>query len=209
VVADVKTAGLASTPELAIYVPYRQSGLIGGDGAGFLIRTALPLPSVAAEIRRQMAQVDPQQPVTKIEMFESRLNESVAGPRLAAALLGGFAVLALLLAATGLYSVMFVLVRSRFREIGIRLAMGGRPRDMVWLTLGHSLRVMAAGLAVGIVGAVWLGRSLKSMWYGVSAVDPLTLTAASILLILAGLAATGFPARQASRIDPMEVLRDD
>jgi predicted permease len=209
VVADVKTAGLASTPELAIYVPYRQSGLIGGGGAGFLIRTALPLASVAPEIRRQVALVGPQQPVTSIQMFETRLNESVAGPRLAAFLLGGFAALALLLAAAGLYSVMFVLVRSRFREIGIRLAMGGRPRDMVWLTLGHSLRVMAAGLAVGSVGAVWLSRSLKSMWYGVSALDPATLAASSILLILAGLAASGFPARQASRIDPMEVLRGD
>lgn len=208
VVADIKTAGLASPAEPAVYVPYRQSGFVGGDGVGFLVRTAaLDAALLAPEIRRQVALADPQQPVIRIEMLEHRLTESVARPRLAAILLGCFAVLGLALAALGLHSVMFALVRSRTREIGVRLALGGQPREMVWLILGHSLRVMAIGLIVGICVALWLSRIIESMWYGVSGTDPVTFAGSAALLVVTGLVASFLPARQASRVDPMETLR--
>jgi len=131
VVADAHTAGMAKPIESAFFIPYTQSGSAGGGGdMGFLLRTGLDAGSIAPAIRKAIAEVDPRQPVARIEPFEQRLNDSVSQPRLAAVLLGIFAALGLVLAAAGLYSVMFVLVRSRFREIGIRLALGGQPRDM-------------------------------------------------------------------------------
>jgi predicted permease len=209
VVADIKTAGLASPAEPAIYVPYRQSGFVGGDGVGFLVRSAaLDAASLAPEIRKQVAHADPQQPVIQIEMLDQRLTQSVARPRLAAILLGCFAALGLAVAALGLHSVMFAMVRSRAREIGVRLAIGGEPRDMMWLILWHSVRVMAAGLIVGIGCALWLSRVIESMWYGVSGADPVTFAGAAVVLVVAGLAASLLPAHQASRVDPMETLRN-
>ena len=207
VVADVKMAGLAVSTEPGIFVPYRQSGFIGGESAGLVLRTSSGASAVAAEIRQEVAQVDPQQPVLKIETLDQRLDDAAAQPRLAAVLLAGFGVMGLLLAALGLHSVMFVLVRSRFREIGIRLALGGQPHEVVSLILRHSLRVISAGIAAGILGAVMLSRAVHSLWWGVSAADPLTLGGATVLLLATGLAASAFPARQASRVDPAEVLR--
>lgn len=209
VVADVKTAGLANSAEPCIFVPYRQSGFVGGEGAGFVIRTTLDAASLAPELRKRVAQVDPQVPMINIQMLEQRLNESVARPRLAAVMLGGFAALGLVLAAIGLHSVMFVLVRSRFREIGIRLALGGQPRDVVWMILGHSLRVQSVGLMIGVCCAVWVSRALRGLWYGIAPADPITLAVASALLVSVGLAASCLPARQASRIDPMKTLRSE
>jgi putative ABC transport system permease protein len=87
--------------------------------------------------------------------------------------------------------------------------MGGQPRDMVWLVLSHVLLVMAIGLTIGITCALWLTRVLESLWYGVSGADALTFAGLAVLLLLTGFAASLFPARQASRIDPMEVLRND
>jgi len=206
VVADVKTAGLANPAEPGIFVPYRQSGFVGG---GFVVRTSAGIASLAAEIRKQVAQVDPQQPVIDIETLDRRLDEAAARPRLAAVLLGCFGAIGLLLAALGLHSVMFVLVRSRFREIGIRLALGGQPREIVWLILGQSVRVMAVGVVAGILCAIALSRVLDSLWWGVSAADPLTFAVSTVLLVLTGLVASFLPARQASRFDPSEVLRSE
>jgi putative ABC transport system permease protein len=205
VVADVKMGGLDSAAEPGIFVPYRQSGFMGD--AGLAIRTSLPLAPLAAEIRKQVAQVDSQQPVRVIETLDQRLDDAVTQPRLAAVLLGLFGLIGLLLAALGLYSVMYVLVRSHFREIGIRMALGGQSRDVVFMILGHSLRVMSVGLVAGILCAIVLSRVAHSMWWGVSAADPVTFLGSTVLLMLAGLAASALPARQASRVDPAEVLR--
>ena len=209
VVSNVSTAGLGKPAELAYFVPHRQAGLVGGEGAGFLVRGAIDTSSLASFIRKVVAELDPQQPLARIEMLEQRLNDSVRRPRLAAALLALFAALGLLLAATGLHSVMFVLVQSRFREIGVRLALGGRPRDIIMMILRSSLRVMLAGLLAGVCLAISLTQLLQSMWYGVSPTDPFTLAGSAAVLVLAGLAAVSQPAWQASRVDPMDVLRNE
>jgi len=205
VIADVKMGGLGATAEPGIFVPYRQSGFVGD--AGLVLRTSLPLAPLAAEIRKQVAQVNSQQPVRVIETLDQRLDDAAAQPRLAAVLLGVFGLIGLLLAALGLYSVMFVLVRSRFREIGIRMALGGQPRDVVSMILGHSLRVMSVGVVAGILCAIVLSRVVHTMWWGVSAADPATFLGSTVVLMLAGLAASALPARQASHVDPAEVLR--
>jgi putative ABC transport system permease protein len=206
VVADVKTAGLASSPESVIYFPYSQVGAMDSD-VGVLLRTAFNPAYVAPELRRRVAQLDLQQPITDIQTMDRRLNESAARPRLATVLLGFFAALGLVLATVGLYGVMSLLVRGKFRDIGIRLAIGAQPRDVLRMVLMQSLQIIAMGVAGGICCALFLTRLMQSLLYEVSSSDPLTLGIVIAFLALVGVGASYLPARQASRIDPMTTLR--
>ena len=127
IVADVKTAGLQAPVEPALYLPFAQTGAMGGGGIGILIRGPLPAEILAGELRTRVAELDSTAAVVDIQTMHHRLTESAARPRLAALLLGCFAVLGLVLASVGLYGVMAYLVRSRSREIGIRLAIAVSP----------------------------------------------------------------------------------
>jgi putative ABC transport system permease protein len=122
-------------------------------------------------------------------------------------LLGCFAALGLMLATVGLYGIMSFRVRWKFREIGIRLAIGAQPSDVRRMILMQSLKVILAGVAVGVLGALALNRLIGSLLYGVSPTDPLTFAFAIGILVLVGLAASLLPARQASKIDPILTLR--
>jgi putative ABC transport system permease protein len=201
IVRDVKTAGLASAPEPVMYFPYRQTEAIGlGEDVDILVRTALNPLAIAPELRKLA-------PLSEMRTLDQRLTESVARPRLATVLLGCFAALGLMLATVGLYGVMSFRVRWKFREIGIRLAIGAQPSDVRRMILMQSLKVILAGVAVGMLGALALNRLIGSLLYGVSPTDPLTFVCAIGILILVGLAASLHPARQASKIDPMLSLR--
>jgi ABC-type antimicrobial peptide transport system permease subunit len=123
------------------------------------------------------------------------------------ALLGGFAALALVLATVGIYSVVAYLVGQRTNELGIRLALGAHPRDVLRLVTWDGLRPVAVGLVVGLAGVFGVGRVLSSLLYGVSAVDPATLALAALTLGVVALAACVIPARRAARIDPAIALR--
>ena len=202
-VADVKTAGLAAAPEPVIYFPYQQAA----PDPVLVIRTALDPAVVAPELRKRVAQLDPLLAVASVETMEQHLTESVARPRLATILLSSFAGLGLLVAAVGLYGVMSFLVRWRLREIGIRLAIGAQPGDVMSMVLIRSLRVVLVGAAVGMGCAVWLNRLIEGLLYGVSPADPLTFGGAAAFLCLVGLAASYIPARQAARVDPVATLR--
>ncbi len=206
IVADVKTAGLATPPESVIYFPYPQVGAMDND-VGLLTSTSFSPAYMESELRRRIAQLDSQQPITNMQTMDRRLNESAAKPRLATVLLGCFAALGLVLATVGLYGVMSLLVRGRFREIGIRLAIGARPRDVLRMVLSQSLQIILMGVAGGVCCALLLTRLIQSLLYNVSASDPLTLGAVIAFLSLVGVAASYLPARQASRIDPMTSLR--
>ena len=208
VVQDVKNAGLAASPEPTIYFPYRQTGGLGDD-EWILIRTPLNPIALESDLRKRIAQLDPQQPVGEMQTLEHRLNESASRPRLAAVLLECFAALGLVLATVGLYGVMSFLVRWRFSEIGIRLAIGAQPRDVVGMILIQGLKVIFAGIAVGICCALFSNRLIQSFLYGVSAVDPLTFSLTVGFLAFVGLVACYIPARQASKIDPMTTLRSE
>ncbi len=208
IVADVKTAGLVSPPESVIYFPYSQVGTMDTD-VGVLLRTAFNPAYIEPQLRRNIAQLDLQQPVTDMQTMDQRLNESVAKPRLATVLLGCFAGLGLLLATTGLYGVMSLLVRGRFRDIGIRLAVGARPHDVLRMILIQSVRILLAGIVGGMCCALVLTRLMQTLLYKVSAFDPFTIGAVTTLLILVAMAASYFPARRASRIDPMTTLRTE
>jgi ABC-type antimicrobial peptide transport system permease subunit len=139
--------------------------------------------------------------------MEQVVSGSVAETRFQSFLLGLFAGLAVLLAAVGLYSVIARAVGERTREIGIRMALGARAGDVIHLVLGRGLRPALFGVAIGLVAAIGLMRLMRSLLYGVSAHDPLTLTAISLLLILMALLACLIPARRAARVDPAVALR--
>lgn len=206
VVADVKTGGLMSAPESVIYFPYSQVGTMNKD-VGILVRTVVSPTYIEPELRRQIARLDLRQPIIAMQTMNQRLNESVAKPRLAAVLLGFFAALGLTLATVGLYGVMSLLVGGRFRDIGVRLALGARPYDILCMVLLQSIQIIVLGVAVGICCALFVTRLMRSLLYGVSASDPLVFSAVTAVLVLVALIASYFPARRASQIDPMATLR--
>jgi putative ABC transport system permease protein len=126
-----------------------------------------------------------------------------------AALLAVFALLALTLASVGIYGVLAFSVSQRTSEFGIRLALGARPSDVLWLVLGQTLALVAAGATIGITGGLIVMRMVTSLLYGVSVADPVTFVGMPLLLLLVGLMASYLPARRATKIDPLQALRHD
>jgi putative ABC transport system permease protein len=135
------------------------------------------------------------------------VSGSVAQPRFASQILGVFAVLALVLAAVGLYGLIAYTVTQRTHEIGIRMALGAAPRDVLKLVLGQGLKLALAGAAIGIAGAFALTRLMQGLLFQVSATDPVTFIAVTALLTIVALVASYLPARRAMRVDPMIALR--
>jgi ABC-type antimicrobial peptide transport system permease subunit len=207
-VGDVKTAGLTAAPEAVIYFPYRQVGAMS-NAVDVILRSGLGPVTLAPGLRKAAARLDPQQPIGEMSTMDHRLTESASRPRLAAVLLGSFAALGLILATVGLYGVMSFLVRWRFREIGIRLALGARPSDVVRMILTHSFKVILGGVVVGACCSLWLNRLIQTLLYGVSSADPLTFVVATGFLCLVGLSASYLPAYEASGIDPVTTLRSE
>jgi putative ABC transport system permease protein len=154
-----------------------------------------------------VAAVDPALPVYDVMTLEERVASAVARPRFNAALLTAFAGAALLLAAIGVYGVLSYSVSSRMREIGVRLALGADANRVVGLVLGEGLRLAAVGASIGLVAALAIARLLRGMLVGVAAPDPLMFLAASALMLIVAGAAALVPARRASAVDPIVVLR--
>jgi predicted permease len=165
--------------------------------------------SSGADLRRAIAGIDETAAVGEVETMDTRLGRILAYPRFRAVLLGAFAMFAVLLAAIGLYGVLGQFVVQRTQEIGVRMAMGARPADVLRLIARQAGAPLAAGLALGLVGASVLTRSLASVLYGVQAGDPATFAAVSLTLIAAAALAAFFPARRAARVDPMTALRNE
>jgi putative ABC transport system permease protein len=152
-------------------------------------------------------EVDPEQPVSDITTLAQIREESLAPARVTSILLMGFAGLALLLAATGLFGVISFLVNQRMREIGIRLALGAQKSTVLALILGNAFRVVAIGLVLGIVGALIATRAINQFLFGVSPTDWATFVCVSILLFMTAVIASYLPARRASEVDPAVTLR--
>jgi ABC-type antimicrobial peptide transport system permease subunit len=151
--------------------------------------------------------IDANQPIYDIKTMDERLARSLEARRFAATLLGVFAGLALLLAAIGLYGVIAYLVAQRSHEIGIRVALGASRADVLKLVLKQAIQLALLGVGVGLAAAFALTRLMASLLYGVSATDPLTFAAISVILTAVALTASYVPARRATRIDPMAALR--
>jgi predicted permease len=206
VAADVRYGGLDRAAVPLVYVPYAQ----GAEGATTMFLTVRtggdPLALVGA-IRGRVAEVDPDQPIAAIATMESRLDSSVLRPRLLTTLLGAFAALAALMAAVGIYGVVWSSVRQRTAEIGIRMALGAEPARVVGEVLAGALRLTAAGLAIGLVAALAASRALSSLLFGIGAADPPTYAAVALILAGVALASSYLPARRAAKVDPMTALR--
>jgi predicted permease len=174
-----------------------------------VMRTAIPPTSAIRAIEQQVHAVDPDQPISDVKTMDQRRDAALAPERFQLILLGSFAGIAILLAAAGVYGTMSYLVARRTREIGIRMAMGARPGDVLRMALGETSVLLLLAIVAGLAGAWALTRYIRSLLYGVGALDPLTLAVTSILLALIVLMASCGPVRRAATIDPIDALRDE
>jgi len=163
--------------------------------------------NLAAAVLREVQAIDPEQPVANVSTMSKNISESLATRRLTMSLLGTFAALALVLASVGLYGVMALSVTQRTREFGIRLALGAPREDVFRLALGRGLLLVAIGLGLGLLGALGAGRALTSLLYDVGSLDPGAMLAAITSLAAVAILACWFPARRATRVDPIVALR--
>ncbi len=213
VVADPKQQVWSAPPDSEMYLPYLQDASYLHDPGSFLsmtlvVRTAGGASAVPAAIREQIMRIDRNVPVTAILPMEQVIAGAVWQARLSTAVFAAFAVLALVLATTGIFAVMSYIVTGRTQEIGIRMALGARQGDVLWMVLLQSLKPVGAGIALGLCGAFALTRLMKTLLYETSPTDPALLAAVSLLLIAVAAVAGLLPARRASRIDPLTALRD-
>ena len=204
VVADVKFGGLNATNTEEMYLPMAQAPW---PTMTVVVRSAAnPQPLVAA-VRAKIAESDPDLPITGILSMDEVVSTSVAQPRIIMQFVGVFAGFALLLAAIGIYGVMAYTVTARKQEMGIRVALGARPADILRLVVGQGMRMTLIGVALGVVFSLALTRLLASLLFGVHATDPLMFSAAALVLAAAAFVACYIPARRATRVDPIVVLR--
>ena len=209
VVGDVKYSGLDSPPTPQAYKLYA-SGWADLSRAMFVvIRTTAEPGTVAGALRNQLMSLDHNLPLANVMTMHERLGESVGEQRFRTVLLGSFAGFALLLACLGLYAVMSYTVSQRTREVGIRMALGGRPREILVLIIRQALMLACIGIAVGIVAALALTRAMRTLLFGVTPGDPISFTVSLVLLVAVALLASYVPARRATKIDPMIALRHE
>src|SRR5436309_3285966 len=201
---EASREGVEGSGKGVYYFPLYQEN----SPATFLIaRTSGDAASLAGAIRAAVHDVDPSQPVSDLKVMDERIAMSMGPRRSAVTLLSVFAAMALTLAAVGLFGLIRYNVTQRTQEIGVRLALGASPGDVLRLVLGQSLRLALLGVAGGLVAAFALTRVLSSLLYGVSATDPITFAGMAVLLIGVALLASWIPAHRATRVDPLVALR--
>jgi len=215
VVNDVKQFGLDSPPPPTVFVPLAQ---VADDvmqtarsfvTMKFAVRTTQRPTTLSAPVKKEILQVDPLLPLTGERLLSQIVSGSLATNRFNTVLLGTFAALGVVLAAVGVYAVMSNFVTHRTPEIGIRLALGAQRGDVLGLVLRQGMQLAAAGVLVGLAGAVGLTRVLRNFLYGVSPTDPVTFAAIPLILAIIALLACWIPARRAAKVDPMVALRHE
>jgi putative ABC transport system permease protein len=204
VVGNVRYNGLDDGYESAIYTPFSQTPFLW---TYLMIRTAGDPALMAASVKAAVREVDPALSPAAVRPMTELVADSVAQPRVNATMVGMFAALALLLAAAGVHGLLSYSVEQRRHEIGVRVALGAKPGDVVRVVLGQTLRLATVGVGLGLLGAFAFGRVMSGLLFEVSATDPATFAAVSALLALVALAASYIPARGAMRVDPMAALR--
>ncbi|MBV8856416.1 MAG: ABC transporter permease [Acidobacteria bacterium] len=203
VAGDVRYRELQAT-RLDIYVPHAQGT---ANLNHFAVRSTLSSSDALALVRREVAALDPELAVSRVATMEEQVAARLARPRFTAVLLNWLASMALLLAGVGIFGVTAYAVAQRTRELGLRVALGARPRDILTLVVWHGLKLAALGILPGLLGALLLTRWLSSLLYGVSATDPLTYAGVAALTACVALLACIIPARRATKVDPMVALR--
>ena len=205
VVNDVHQFQLDTQPKPQMYLTYRQAGFF--DLRDLVVKTEIEPTSLAATVRQAVWEIDKDQPVSNISTMEGIVAESIARQRVSMLLLGIFAAVAMILAAVGIYGVMSYSIAQRRNEIGIRMALGAQKMDVLKLTVGSGLKLVAIGLVLGLVGALLLTRLMSTLLFGISATDPLTFVLISAILVSVALLASYIPARRATKVDPLIALR--
>ena len=206
VVATVKFNSLSAPNFEELYLPLAQNPW---PTMTLLVRSQLAPQAVVAAVRQKIAELDPSLAITGILSLDEVVASSVAQPRLTMQLAGVFAGLALLLSAVGIYGVMAYAVVQRSREMGIRMAIGAQPLDIMKLVLGDGLKLAFAGVVAGGIASLFLTRLLETLLFGVGAIDPPTLATVACLLVGTALLACYLPARRGMRVDPIVVLREE
>ncbi len=199
--------GLPVAPQLIAL--FRQTPAVNFGFKDLLVRSDVAPEALEQAVAQQLHALDPRLPLSEVETMSEYLDDVTAAKRLTSVILASFGGIGLVLAVMGIYGVIAYLVAQRTQEIGIRLALGAPRSGVMWLVLSQALRMALAGVAIGVSGTMLAARSLSSLLYGISALDPLTLGSASMALIAVALAACALPARRAARIDPMRALRSE
>jgi predicted permease len=203
---DVKNRSLSEAPQPFLYLPllqdYRSNMIL-------VARTTIEPEQMSQSVRAEVAALDPEIPIFDVKTLEEHVGISLFLQRMAATILSIFGLLALSLAAVGLYGVMAYTVTQRTRELGIRISVGATQGDVLKLILGQGLTLAVVGMIGGLITALAVTRLSAHLLYGVSASDPMTFTGIALLLLGVALVASYFPARRATKVDPMIALRTD
>ncbi len=206
VVGAVKQDALDSEGKIALYIPDQQEDF---THLYLVARTSSDPEALTGAIVREIHAVQPSAAIFDIRSMQSRLHDSLARQRFSTLMLGAFAGFAMLLAAVGVYGVMSWLVSQSTHDIGVRIALGAEPGNILGLVVRQGMGLAAIGVAAGLLGALVLSRAMASLLFGVTATDPLTFGAVALILGLVALAATVIPAHRATGVDPMVALRDE
>jgi putative ABC transport system permease protein len=210
VVSDVKQQEIGEPSSASLYQPFLQVAdqrrWFLGDMT-FVVRTAAEPQTFAATLRSELASIDNDLPLYNVKILNDVVREQFTDPAFYTLLLGSFSVLALVLAAAGIYGVVSYATTQRTHEIGIRMALGARSGDVLRLVIRQGMNLIVLGIAIGIVGAFALTRVLSAFLYQVTVTDPATFVGISLLLAFVALVACYIPARRAARVDPLVALR--
>jgi putative ABC transport system permease protein len=206
VVGDVKQSSLAGEPLQTLYEVEAQHAAWPMSVA---VRTTSRPENMISAVSAAVQELDPQRPVRNVLTMQAIVDQSISDRKMSMLLLSTFALLALILAAFGLYSVLAYTVRRRAREIGIRIALGASVRDVLRIIAVESIRPTIAGITIGLAGSFTLSTLLTKMIYGIQPSDPATFASAAILLAVVAMAASILPAWRATRVDPLQVLREE
>jgi putative ABC transport system permease protein len=205
VVTDVRQNDFVAQPKMQMYMTYQQISSFAPNAV--VLRTSVDPNSLASAVRNAVWAIDKDQPVSNLRSMDEIVSAAVARQRFSMLLLGVFAGLALVLAAVGIYGVMSYSIAQRTREIGIRMALGAQRRDMLKMAVWQGLRLVLAGLTIGLAAAFVLTRVMATLLFGISATDPFTFFAISVVLLAVAALASYIPALRATKVDPMVALR--
>ena len=202
IVGDIRHNSLAAPPFPTMYFPTWNNGR-----ENLVIRTQADPLSIVGSVRKEVQALDPDQPIADVKKMSDWVDSSVAAPRYRTTLLGLFAALAMILAATGIYGVMSYSVAQRTHEIGVRMALGARRVDVLKLVVRQGMILTLVGVVLGLGGAFALTRVMSTLLFGVTAKDPITFAVVAVLLFAVALVACFVPARRATKVDPLVALR--
>ncbi len=206
VVRDGKYNSLGETAQPHVYLPFLQGYV---PFFTLVLKTAGDPGSIASAARAELQKLDPALPITGIKTMAEHLGFAFWGAEIGATLLGAFALIGLLLAAVGLYGVLAFVINRSIPEIGIRMALGASPGDVLRLFIGRGLALSALGAFAGTLAAIVTTRVLRSYLYGVNPSNPATFASAAALLLCVALVACYLPSRRAAKIEPLRALRDE